>query len=375
MDNNRFIPISIPSITEKEIAFVTDAVRSTWVSSIGAYIDRFENEFAAFCGAEYGVAVMNGTVAIQLALECLGIGPGDEVILPDLSFIATANAVLYVGATPVFVDIEPVTFCIDPAKIESKITGNTKVIMPVHLYGHPANMPDINAIAQRAGIFVVEDAAEAHGAKINGKPVGGWSDIATFSFYGNKNLTTGEGGMLVTSNKALMERAKYLRDHAMSKDRRYRHDEMGYNFRMTNLQAALGCAQMERSGDLLEKRKQIFRWYDAYLQDHSGIKLNITQEWAENAFWLVTAFFPGLNEAKRDRLMKLLKDEGIDSRPFFYPMSSMPYLMGHNTNDLQMTYHVSYRGINLPTYYDLTESDVLFICDTLLKVLDKVSLS
>ena len=206
-----FIPISQPSITQKEIDYVTDAVKSTWISSLGKYIDRFEEEFAAFCGAKYAVTTCNGTVAIHLALKALGIGEGDEVIVPDLSFIATANAVVSSGAKAVFVDIDPYNLCIDPKAIEAAITPNTKAIMPVHLYGHPADMPAINAIADQYGLLVIEDAAEAHGATIGERRVGNWGVCGTFSFYGNKNLTTGEGGMITTNDEALYQQCRYLR--------------------------------------------------------------------------------------------------------------------------------------------------------------------
>ena len=362
---NEFIPISVPSITEKEISYVNDAVKSTWISSLGKYIDRFEEEFAAFCDARYAVALMNGTVAIQLALEALGIGPGDEVIVPDLSFIATANAVLYVGATPVFVDIEEETYCIDPEKIEDAITPRTKAILPVHLYGHPADMVRINEIAKKHHLVTIEDAAEAHGATINNKRVGSWSDASTFSFYGNKNLTTGEGGMVVTDSKEVYERCKFLRDHAMSKEKRYYHPEKGYNFRMTNIQAALGCAQLERSAELLNRKKEIFNLYSKYLAGNSKLILNQTKEWATNAYWLVIARIKGIGEAERDKLIADLKANGIDSRPFFHPMSSMPYLKEYKGNDLPITYKIYKEGINLPTYFDIKESEIRFICEML----------
>src|SRR6185369_15237220 len=227
------IPISQPSITQKEIDYVTDAVKSTWISSLGKYIDQFEAEFAKFCGTEYAIAVSNGTVAIHLALVAHRIGPGDEVIIPNLTFVATANAVLHAGAKPVFVDIDPFNLCIDPVSVERAITPRTKAIMPVHLYGHPADMKKIMEVAERHKLIVIEDAAEAHGAKAYNKTVGGWGQCATFSFYGNKNLTTGEGGMITTNDKELNARCRHLRDHAMSKEKRYWHNEIGFNYRMT----------------------------------------------------------------------------------------------------------------------------------------------
>ena len=240
-----FIPISKPSITQLEIDYVTDAVTSTWVSSLGPYMDRFELEFAKFCGTKHAIAVSNGTVALHLALHTYGIGKGDEVIMPDLSFIATANSVLYTGAKPVFADIDESNLCLDPNDIEHRITSNTKSYYACNiLYGHPADMQKINAIAEKHGLLVIEDAAEAHGASIGNKKVGSWGDAATFSFYGNKNMTTGEGGMITTDDDVFAAKCRYLRDHAMSKEKRFWHTEMGFNYRMTNIQAALGLCSI-----------------------------------------------------------------------------------------------------------------------------------
>lgn len=363
-----FIPISQPSITNKEIDYVTEAVTSTWISSLGKYIDRFEVEFADFCDARYAICVSNGTVAIQLALSAHGIGEGDEVIMPNLSFIATANAVLHCNAKPVFADIDPYNLCIDPKSIEALITKRTKAIMPVHLYGHPAQMDVILEIANRHGLWVIEDAAEAHGATVNGKKVGSWGHCATFSFYGNKNLTTGEGGMITTDDEDFYNRCKYLRDHAMSKERRYWHTAPGFNFRMTNIQAALGCAQLERIEELMEKRREIFGWYQKHLAKYNGVHLNRTSDWATNAYWLVCLENRSWDLESRDRFMTELKKRGVDSRPFFYPMSQMPYIDEKpNTPVAERVYK---QGINLPTYYDLKEEQVKFICKVIIQLLD-----
>lgn len=363
---NKFYPISQPSITQKEIDLVTDAVASTWVSSLGMYIDRFEEEFAEFCGTQYAVTTSNGTVAIHLALVALGIGEGDEVIIPDLTFIATANAVLYTGARPVVCDIDPYNLCMDPDQLEQLITPNTKAIMPVHLYGHPADMRKINQIAQKHNLYVIEDAAEAHGSSIEGKKVGSWGDCATFSFYGNKNITTGEGGMITTDDEAFYHRLRLLRDHAMSKEKRYWHESLGFNYRITNLQAALGCAQMERVQELTAKRKWIFEMYQKYLSKESWIQLNRTYDWADNTYWIICAEIDGLTEDARVILMKRLKEVGVDSRPYFYPVSDMPYL---DINSITPNTHkVAPIGINLPTYFDLTEEDIATISNKLIAV-------
>lgn len=358
----RFIPISQPSITQKEIDYVTDAIKSAWVSSLGKYIDRFEAEFAAFCGVKHAIAVSNGTVAIHLALVALGIKEGDEVIVPDFSFIATANAVKHARAIPVFADIDPFNLCISVESIRKKITPKTKAIIPVHIYGHPADMPAIIALAKEYNLLVIEDAAEAHGSSINGQKTGSWGICGTFSFYGNKNITSGEGGMITTNSNELNEHLRFLRDHAMSKEKRYWHTEVGYNYRMTNLQAALGVAQLERANELIAKRKEIYSWYKKHLHNFDGVTLNKTYSWADNTYWLICAEIANYNEDKRAVLMAKLKAAGIDTRPFFYPMSMMPM---YKNADNPVTYDIYHKGINLPTYFDLTEEEVKFICEKL----------
>ena len=354
-----FIPISKPSITQLEIDYVHDAVKSTWVSSLGPYIDRFEKEFGEFCGSKHAIAVSNGTVAIHLASYALDIGEGDEVIMPNLSFIATANAILLTGAKPVFVDIDPLNLCIDPACIEKAITPKTKAIMPVHLYGHPADMKEINVIAKKHNLLVIEDAAEAHGASIGRKRVGSWGTCATFSFYGNKNMTTGEGGMITTNSDELAQKCRYLRDHAMSKEKRYWHTELGFNYRMTNIQAALGCAQLHRADELLREREQLFKHYSKGFEGMPGVRLNRTSDWATNSFWLICLEIEGLNETKRNLLMQQLRKRNIDTRPYFYPMSSMPYI--NDSCDTPITKKVYQEGLSLPSFVGLTAGQISYI--------------
>ena len=354
-----FIPISQPSIGEKEIEYVTDAVSSGWVSSLGKYIDMFEEKFAKFCDTKYAVATSNGTTALHLTLVSLGITKDDEVIIPDFTFVATASAVKYINAKVVTVDIEEDTLCISPEAIRNAITSKTKAIIPVHLYGHPANMEEINKIAKEYNLFVVEDAAEAHGAEVNGKKVGGLGNAGIFSFYGNKIITSGEGGMITTNSKELYEKLKYLRDHAMSKDKRYWHTEVGFNYRMTNLQAALGVAQFERIDELLAKKKEIFEWYHEALKDIENIKLNFQKDGYKNVYWMICVEIIGYNENKRDNLLLRLKENNIDGRPFFYPISDMPMYERHDT---PITHKVYQRGLNLPSYFDITKEQVQYIC-------------
>lgn len=362
-----FIPISKPSITDLEISMVCDAVKSGWVSSIGDYITKFESEYAKFCNTKYALTVSNGTVGLHLALVSLGVKPGDEVIIPDLTFIATANAVRYIGATPVLVDINEKSLCIDPDKILHEITPKTKAIIPVHLYGQPADMEKINTIAKDNSLIVVEDAAEAHGAKVGNKIVGSLGDCGVFSFYGNKIITTGEGGIITTNDEKLYERMRFLRDHAMSRDKKFWHAEIGYNYRMTNMQAALGYAQMKRVNDILEKKYDIYSWYKEYLFDNSRIILNDPLPSTTSVFWMIGVQIIGLEEKDRDQLLITLNKKGIDTRPFFYPVSDM---MNNHFADTPITHLVSKRGFNLPSYYDITRDQVKFICSTLVELLD-----
>ncbi len=357
-----FIPISQPSITQKEIDYVTDAVSSGWVSSLGKYIDSFEEKFAAYCNTKYAIATSNGTTALHLALVALDIKVGDEVIVPDLTFVATANAVKFTGAEPVIVDIDEQTLCISPQAIENAITPKTKAIIPVHLYGHPANMAEINKIAQKYNLLVVEDAAEAHGAEVNGQKVGGLGEVGVFSFYGNKIITSGEGGMITTNDESLYHRMKHLRDHAMSKEKRYWHTEVGFNYRMTNLQAALGVAQFERIDEILAKKTEIFEWYQNLLNDVEGIRLNHQASWAKNVYWMVCLELDGYAENQRDDLIKDLKTKGIDSRPYFYPVSDMPM---YGSADTPVCHKVYQRGLNLPSYFDITKTQVEHVCKQL----------
>lgn len=357
---DKLIPVSQPSISQREIDYVNDAVRSGWVSSLGRYIDEFESRFASYCGTRYAVTVSNGTTALHLALMAAGIKSGDEVIVPDLTFIATANSVAYIGATPVLVDVDADTLCISPEAIEQAITPRTRAIVPVHLYGHPADMDLINAIAEKHGLLVVEDAAEAHGAEYHGRRVGSLGMCGVFSFYGNKVITSGEGGMITTDDESLYRTAKRLRDHAMSPTRRYWHEEIGYNYRMTNMQAALGLAQLERIDEFLSKRRKIMGWYRDRLSTQTQLRLNRDASWAKNAYWMVCVEVEDLNVVLRQSLMAALRELGVDSRPYFYPVSDMPV---YPDADTPVAHHHSRIGINLPTYFDLSEQDVNQVCE------------
>lgn len=369
---HRFYPVAEPDIGPTEEAYVLDAVRSGWVSSLGPYIGTFEDAFASYCGSEHGVATSNGTAALHLALAVLGIGPGDEVIVPSLTFVATANAVRYVGALPVFVDIEEETWCMDPRAVARAVSPRTRAIVVVHLYGQPADMEPLLTVARDHNIPVIEDAAEAHGAEYRGQRVGGLGTLGVFSFYGNKLITTGEGGMLVTSDRGLAERARYLRDHAMSKDRRYWHSEVGYNYRMTNVQAAMGLAQLERIDSFLGHKREILNWYRADLG--GAITLNPGLPWARSSYWLSCALLP--DAAIRDAVMIALRERGVDTRPFFFPLHALPPYVdapryGAASTACLVAEDIGARGINLPSS-KLSRDDVSHISATLLDVLARI---
>jgi perosamine synthetase len=364
------IPVGAPSIGEEEIANVMEAMRSGWISSLGAFIGEFEREFAAFCGARHGVAVANGTVSLHLALVAAGIGPGDEVIVPSLTFVATANVVRYCGATPVFVDSERATWQIDPTAIEGRITPRTRAIIPVHLYGHPCDMDAILAIAKRHGLVVLEDAAEAHGAEYRGRRVGALGAIGCFSFYGNKIITTGEGGMCVTNDGALADRLRLFRDHGMDPKRSYWHEIIGFNYRMTNLQAAVGVAQTKKMAGFIEKKRQIAQWYAEQLAPLAGagrLSLHPEAAWARNVYWMYSVILsdacPSL-EVVRTRL----NDRGVDSRPFFHPIHTLPpYATGQS---LPVAEHLASRGLNLPSGTGLSKADVERVARALAEALE-----
>ena len=366
---NYRIPLSQPSITALEAACVADAVQSGWVSSKGAYIDRFEETFAAYCGTQYALTTSSGTTALHLALLSCGVRSGDEVIVPDLTFVSTANAVAYTGAKPVFVDIDPETLCIDIEQTSRAITARTKAIIAVHLYGHPANVPALRAIAEPCNITVIEDAAEAHGATIQSKRTGALGDCGVFSFYGNKIITCGEGGMLTTNRADIYHKAQHLRSQAMSSTQRYWHTEVGFNYRMTNMQAALGFAQMKRIDEFIQKKKTIFGKYCQYLSSHSQIKLNRTAHWAENVFWQVCMEVEGWTCAERDRFMQLLAKRGIETRPYFYPISDMPMYQLSAHHLTPVAHRVSKQGLNLPSYFDMNDQDIEDVCEAICECL------
>jgi perosamine synthetase len=366
-----FFAVAKPDLTGNEEKYVVDAIRSSWISSTGKYLDRFEREFADACNADAALGVSNGTVALHLAMLALDVRPGDEVLVPSLTYIATANAVRYVGAEPVFVDVDPATWCIDPAKLEAAITRRTRGIIAVHLYGHPADMDAINHLAAVHGLWVVEDAAEAHFATYKGRVVGSLARCSTFSFYGNKILTSGEGGAVTVSDPQLELRMRTLRGQGVDPNRRYYFPVTGYNFRMTNIAGAILCAQLERKDEIIAKRRQIYGWYKQQLDGFRGLEFQPIADWATITPWLMCVLINDEFGCSRDDVISGLASAGVDSRPFFIPLHTLPPFRQESAargEILPTTDYLAARGINLPTYPEMRENDVTYICERLMRL-------
>lgn len=354
------IPIMEPLLTGNELAYLTDCIKTGWISSQGSYVKQFEKMFAEFCNMPYSLAVSNGTVALHLALKTLGIGQGDEVIVPDITFAASINAVIYTGATPVLADITRDTWTMEISSLERVITKKTKAIMPVHLYGHPCQMDEIMRIAKKYNLLVIEDCAEALGSKYKEQPVGSFGEAATFSFFGNKTVTTGEGGMLLFKEKKDYEKANLLRDHGMSKQKKYWYEEVGYNYRLTNLQAAVGVAQMERVETLIQAKRKLAARYNSIFSKQKGIILPQEKSWAKNTCWLYTVIIEKEFGMTRDELISKLLKNGVETRPVFYPLHAMPpykKFVGKNSSFGNSIY-VSDCGISFPSSVTLSENEL-----------------
>lgn len=358
----RRISISAPLLVGNELAYVTECIKTNWISSQGKYVKLFEDLFSQYHYNYPALAVSNGTVALHLALVALGIGRFDEVLVPDLTFAATANAVIYAGAKPVLVDVDPVSWNLDVDKIEKLITPNTRAIMPVHLYGNPCQMDAIMDLAKRYNLFVIEDCAEALGSYFKDHPVGTFGDAATFSFYGNKTITTGEGGMIIFKDKAVAERATMLRDHGMNKSRRYWHEEVGYNYRLTNLQAAIGVAQFERLEDFVSAKRRIAKVYNEALEQFEYFQRPVEHAGTVHSYWLYTFLVKPEAPFNRDELMQFLGTKGIETRPVFYPMHIMPpYVSFGKAKNLRNSQVISDCGISFPSSVNLSEMELVYI--------------
>jgi len=354
------IPIYQPSLDGNEKKYVNECLDSTWISSKGRFIPEFEQQFAARTGVKHAASVCNGTVALHLALVALGIGPGDEVIVPTLTYISSANAIAYTGATPVFVDSLEDTWQMDPEDVRRKLTARTRAIMVVHLYGHPCEMDTLTVIAREHALFLIEDCAEAFGALFRGKHVGSFGDIATYSFFGNKTISTGEGGMIVTNDETLYDRSVHFKGQGLAKHRQYWHDVIGYNYRMTNICAALGLAQLERADALLARKREIADRYRAGL---AGLPVTFHEETAHirHSFWMCSILVE--DPVQRDPLRDTLEAAGIETRPLFYPIHTMPMYAARFQRH-PVAESLGWRGINLPSWPGLTEEQISEICET-----------
>jgi perosamine synthetase len=361
------LPVMEPSLGGNELKYVSDCIASGWISSQGQYVRRFEEAFARFLGVSHALTVSNGTVALHLALVALGIGPGDEVIVPDLTFAASANVVIHCGAKPVMADVTRETWTLDAADVARKITPRTKAIMPVHLYGHPSEMTPLMELAKRHDLRVVEDCAESLGAEYRGQKTGTFGEVGCFSFFANKVITTGEGGMVTTNDPELAHRMMVYRDHGMEKSRRYWHVVPGYNYRMTNLQAAIGLAQMERIERFLTRRAEIVAHYDARLSRVPGIILPPRAAWAKNIHWLYSIVVdPAVAGLDRDTLSARLAEGGVETRGFFYPLHIQPPYEGAAI--CPVSAELSARGLSLPTSNDIRFEDVAHVCDCIERI-------
>jgi perosamine synthetase len=351
------IPVYQPRLNGREKEYVNQCLDSTWISSKGEFINRFESQFAAFIGVEYATTVCNGTVALHLAMDALGLQPGDEVIVPTLTYVASVNTIAQLGAKPVFVDSIESTWQMDPEDVVRKITPRTKAVMAVHLYGSPCDMDALVAICQEHNLYLIEDCAEAVGTFYKGTHVGGFGDVATFSFYGNKTITCGEGGMVTCRDQAIMDRAYHLKTQGVSSDREYWHDVVAYNYRMTNICAAIGLAQLEGVTETLTKKRQIAHWYQDKLK---GLPLHCQTEIPDtvHSFWMCSIVLD--DAAHRDPLREMLKSNGVETRPLFYPAHILPHYA--NSESFPIAESLSARGINLPSWTDLSEGQVTSIC-------------
>jgi len=360
----RQISVAQPSLLGNEFKYVKDCLDTNWISSNGKYIELFEKKFADFCNTKYAVATNNGTTSLHLSLVALNLQLGDEVLIPTVTYIATANTVTYCGAKPILVDVCPRTLNILPGEIEKKITSKTKGIIAVHLYGHPADMDEIQKIAKKYNLWVLEDAAEAHGAEVNGRKVGGIGNCGSFSFFGNKIITTGEGGIVTTNDYDLYEKLKLFRGQGMDPKRRYWFPVIGYNYRMTNIQAAIGLAQLEEIDKILKKREELAKFYNEELENLKDyITIPEKFSWAKKVHWMYNIFLKDGGELQRDNLIKYLSSKGIETRPIFYPMHVLPpYIEKKSFPNADL---VTYRGISLPTHLGVSSEDVKYIVNML----------
>jgi perosamine synthetase len=375
------IPVNEPCLDGRELEYVTECVRSGWISSAGRYIEEFEQKWAAYCGMAYGIAVSNGTTALQVAVRCLGLQPGDEVILPSFTIISCALAVVDCGLVPVLVDCDPRTWCMDVSQVEARLTPRTRAVMPVHNYGHPVDMDPLFVLAEKHGLAILEDAAEVHGAEYlsgrNGsspawRRCGGMGRLSAFSFYANKLITTGEGGMVLARDEETAEKARSLRNLCFRPERRFLHSELGYNYRLTNLQAALGLAQLERFDSILEKKRRMGRAYSERLKDLPGLQIPVEEPWAHQVYWMYGLVVDESTGLDAVTFASRLQAQGVQTRPFFLGMHEQPvfherglFIGEHHP----VTERIARQGLYLPSGLALTPDQLEQVCDSVVKVL------
>lgn len=368
-----FIPVNEPLLDGNEKKYLLECIKTGWISSEGPFIKKFEENFAAHVGRKHGIAVTNGTAAIDVAVDALGIGPGDEVIMPSFTIISCITQIVRCGAIPVLVDSDSETWNMDVTQIEAKITARTKAIMVVHIYGLPVDMTPVLEISKRYGLKIIEDAAEMHGQKYRGKPCGSFGDISTFSFYSNKHLTTGEGGMIVTDDDELAETCRSLRNLCFQPEKRFVHERLGWNLRMTNMQAALGLAQLERLDDFVSRKRLMGRRYTELLEGMSGVQLPLVNtEYAENIYWVYGLLLDESTDLNAEQAMKGLAEKGIGTRPFFYPMHQQPVLrrMGLFENERYPIAERLYRqGFYIPSGMALSDGQIQLCANAVREVI------
>jgi perosamine synthetase len=378
---NDFIPVNEPLLNGNEWKYVKDCIDTGWISSAGNYIEEFESRWSSYCGMKYGIAVSNGTTALQVAIHCLNLKPGDEVILPTFTIISCALAVVEVGAVPVLVDSNPRTWCMDVSQVETLITPRTRAIMPVHIYGHPVDMDPLLRLAEKYSLAIIEDAAEVHGAEYLSKRnpehpewrlCGGMGHISTFSFYANKLITTGEGGMLLTNNPLFNDRARSLRNLGFRNDRRFFHTEIGFNYRLTNLQAALGVAQIERFDSIIEKKRWIGTAYTKQLQELNVLQLPVEEPWAHQVYWMYGLVLNESTGIDASHFAQRLRALGVDTRPFFLGMHEQPLFLEQGLfkdEHYPIAERIARQGLYLPSGLALSEEQLNHVCDAVKKVL------
>ena len=369
------IPVNEPLFCGNEKKYLMECVDTGWISSEGPFVKRFEEDFAAYVGCEHGVAVCNGTAALEVALAAAGVSKGDEVIMPAFTIISCALAALRVGAIPVLVDVESDTYNMDVSQVRDKITDKTKALMPVHMYGHPVDMDPLMKIAGKHNLKVVEDAAEVHGAEYKGRKCGGIGDVGSFSFYANKIITTGEGGMIVTNNAEAAEKARSYRNLAHSPEKRFLHKELGYNFRMTNLQAAVGVGQLECIDKFVSMKRKTAKSYTKRLSNIDGLKLPQEKKWAKNVYWMYTVELDEKLGVSAEEVMALLKEKGVGTRSFFIGLHEQPCLRDlglFEGDDYPVTERIAEYGFYLPSGLALTSEQIDTVCDAVEEVINGI---